>query len=62
MSKVGRTRFRKGVAKDRIDGKSEIGRNAGGRKEKNIHRSQTILFLQLSKSVGEPMLERFWAA
>jgi hypothetical protein len=37
-------------------------RNAGESKEKITHRSQTILSFQLSKNVGEPMLERFWAA
>lgn len=52
-----------GIARGGLGEKSETKGNAGGRKGGKYPRDLRQYFsLQLSKSVGEPMLERIWAA
>ena len=55
--------FCKNIARDGKSEKSETTReDAGESKEKKYPPISDNTFLQLSKNVGEPMLERFWAA
>lgn len=51
-----------GIARDGMDEKSETKRNAGGGKGGKYPEISDNTFPQLPKSVGEPMLERIWAA